>query len=177
MAFRKRNVAVGRVPQESTPAERILKQSASGVRPSTLTSHPVTSTGALSLDSLLGGHGGLALGSSLLLEESGTTDFVGALLRYYASEGICHGHVLHVIGVGEGWVRELPGVVEERSSSRKENAKDSDEKMKIAWRYERLGQASERGAWTPTKDLDTNNNTSTMKHFFPLCTDGKYSSL
>ena len=48
----------------------------------------VTSTGTASLDGLLGGHSGLALGNSLLIEESGTTDFAGALLKYYAAEGI-----------------------------------------------------------------------------------------
>lgn len=99
------------------------------------------------MDDLLGGHAGLALGSSLLIEESGTTDFAGALLRYYAAEGLCHGHVVHVVGVGENWVRELPAVAEEKSSRKTASSTADDEKMKIAWRYEKLGQAGERGAW------------------------------
>ena len=152
MAFRKRNVAVTRPQKESTGPNETTGKSAPGVRPSFLTSHPTTSTGCSSLDSLLGGHGGLVLGSSLLIEESGTTDFAGALLKYYAAEGICHGHVLHVVGVGEGWVRELPGVAEERSESSRrgkdvQHGKAEEERMKIAWRYESLGQAGERGAW------------------------------
>ena len=149
MAFRKRNVAVGPPTQDNLPGSPRSSNKISGVRPSSLTSQPVTSTGAASLDSLLGGHGGLALGCSLLLEESGTTDFAGALLRYYAAEGVCHGHILHVVGVGEGWIRELPGVAHETRSERIESSSKEDEKMKIAWRYERLGQAVERGAWMP----------------------------
>lgn len=148
MAFRKRNIPVGRSSAASSPAHEVALENAPapGVRPSPLTSHPTTSTGTPSLDGLLGGHAGLALGSSLLVEESGTTDFAGALLKYYAAEGICQGHVLHVVGVGEGWVRELPGVAEEKSSSKKTSNAADEEKMKIAWRYERLGQAGERGA-------------------------------
>ena len=149
MAFRKRNVAVGPPTQDNLPGSPRSSNKISGVRPSSLTSQPVTSAGAASLDSLLGGHGGLALGCSLLLEESGTTDFAGALLRYYAAEGVCHGHILHVVGVGEGWIRELPGVAHGTRSERKESSSNEDEKMKIAWRYERLGQAGERGAWMP----------------------------
>lgn len=146
MAFRKRNVAVGR--QLTAGTGDAAPASIPGVRPSPVSSYTVTSTGTPSLDGLLGGHAGLALGSNLLIEESGTTDFAGALLKYYAAEGICQGHVLHVVGMGEGWVRELPGIAEEkksRSSSSKSAA--DEEKMKIAWRYERLGQAGERGAW------------------------------
>lgn len=148
MAFRKRNIAVAKSSNDPTQPDN-SKDSISGVRPSFLTSQPTTSTGCSSLDSLLGGHGGLTLGSNLLVEESGTTDFAGALLKYYAAEGICHGHVVHVVGVGDGWVRELPAVAEERGGTRREKSGSGDdgEKMKIAWRYERLAQAGERGAW------------------------------
>jgi len=87
---------------------------------------------------LLAGHAGLALGTSLLVEESGTTDFGGALLRYYAAEGIIQAHDVHLLGVHETWARELPGLSAVESS--KDERKSSDEKMKIAWRYERLGE-------------------------------------
>lgn len=147
MAFRKRNAAVGTGAVPSIPGDdESASSSPPGVRPSSLTSHPVTSTGAGSLDDLLGGHGGLALGSSLLIEESGTTDFSGALLRYYAAEGICQGHVVHVVGVGDSWVRELPAVADEKGNRRAVKPTGDEEKMKIAWRYEKLGQAGERGA-------------------------------
>lgn len=99
-----------------------------------------------------------------MIEESGTTDFAGALLRYYAAEGICQGHVVHVVGLGDAWVRELPGVVEGKEAERVRRELESEdagkgkggkedkaaqERMKIAWRYEKLGQvnAGERGSW------------------------------
>lgn len=151
MAFRKRNVAVGTTTGSAAPehAAATLSSSLPGVRPSPLTSHPVTSTGTPSLDELLGGHAGLALGSSLLIEESGTTDFAGALLRFYAAEGVCQGHVIHVVSVGDGWVRGLPAVADEKGSRKADVSTGGDsDKMKIAWRYEKLGQAGERGAWS-----------------------------
>ena len=155
MAFRKRNIAVGRQPASpSSPGPATSEPPTPtahlpGVRPSPLTSHPVTSTGVLSLDGILGGHGGLALGTSLLIGEHETTDFAGALLRYYAAEGLLQGHVLHIVGTGEAWVRELPGVADAKYQSQSADASTRDkaaqERMKIAWRYERLGQAGERG--------------------------------
>jgi hypothetical protein len=156
MAFRKRNIGIGRQPASpaspATPEAPTPIDQLPGVRPSPLTSHPVTSTGASSIDGLLGGHSGLALGSSLLIGEHDTTDFAGALLRYYAAEGILQGHVVHVVGVGEGWTRELPGLADARYLRKQEQEKVADtdkaaqDRMKIAWRYERLGQAGERGA-------------------------------
>ena len=163
MAFRKRNIGIGRQPV--SPASPVAVEAPMpieqlpGVRPSPLTSHPVTSTGAPSIDGLLGGHGGLALGSSLLIGEHDTTDFAGALLRYYAAEGLLQGHVVHIVGVGEGWVRELPGLADARYVRKQEQEKTTDtdkaaqDRMKIAWRYERLGHTSERGALVASRSL------------------------
>lgn len=58
------------------------------------------------------------------------------------------GHRVIVIGSGEGWGRELPGIVEERGKERElakadgvgEGGGKEKERMKIAWRYERLGE-------------------------------------
>lgn len=161
MAFRKRNIGLSRASRPSdalnltdghgqaAEVPAILR----GTRPSPLTGQPTTSTGAYSLDSLLGGHAGLAMGSSLFIEENGTTDFAGALLRYYAAEGLVQGHMLHVVGVGEQWVRELPGLVGAARETEEKGDREGggggggggggkvdNEKMKIAWRYERLGQ-------------------------------------
>ncbi|KAK4985506.1 Elongator subunit elp4 [Elasticomyces elasticus] len=150
MAFRKRNIGISNTPTapDKLSTEPSIPQSpvsAPGTRPSPLTGHPTTSTGTPTLDNILGGHAGLALGSSLLIEESGTTDFAGALLRYFAAEGILQGHTLHVVGVGEQWVRELPGVVGHADDTKEGGVKESKtreerERMKIAWRYERLGE-------------------------------------
>ena len=113
-----------------------------GVRPSPLDGRPTTSTGTQTLDSLLAGHAGLALGNTLLIEESGTTDFAGSLLRYYGAEGIVQGHKVHVVGVGEQWGRELSGLVGAAGSEGdgEKTSGGNKERMKIAWRYERVGE-------------------------------------
>lgn len=145
MSFRKRNVGlVGPSSVPATPKDPpATPASVPGVRPSPSDGRPTTSTGTQTLDDLLAGHAGLALGNSLLIEENGTTDFAGALLRYYAAEGVVQGHRVHVVGVGEQWGRELPGLVGVGGAGGKENeagAAVDKEKMKIAWRYERLGE-------------------------------------
>ena len=149
MSFRRRNVglnpgaaardrqvaanpAVSEIIQPSKPAAT----SAPGVRPSPIDGRPTTSTGTQTLDDLLAGHAGLALGTSLLIEENGTTDYSGVLLKYYAAEGVVQGHHVHVVGLPEPWGRELPGLVE-GGKLRETPKKESEDKMKIAWRYER----------------------------------------
>lgn len=147
MSFRKRSVGLASPSSASTlPTSKdppVSQASVPGVRPSPLDGRPTTSTGTQTLDELLAGHAGLALGNSLLVEENGTTDFAGALLRYYAAEGLVQGHKVHVVGVGEQWGRELPGLVGIGGAIGKESeaaAAVEKEKMKIAWRYERLGE-------------------------------------
>ncbi|KAL6710215.1 Elongator subunit elp4 [Coniothyrium glycines] len=152
MAFRKRNVTLTRgatdsdAPSVSSTPSIVPEATLPGVRPSPIDGRPTTSTGTPSLDGILAGHAGLPLGNSLLIEESGTTDYAGALLRFYAAEGVVQGHKVHVIGMGEVWGRELPGIAEDKDEKRKEG-KERVEKMKIAWRYEGLGQfESSRGS-------------------------------
>ena len=153
MAFRKRNIALSRPPASddapNAPSPLPVAPPAPtppGVRPSPIDGRPTTSTGTPSLDGILAGHAGLPLGNSILIEESGTTDYAGALLRFYAAEGVVQGHKVHVVGMGEVWGRELPGILEDKEDKRKEG-KERAEKMKIAWRYEGLGQfESSRGA-------------------------------
>ena len=141
MSFRKRNVVVSSPGTAGLPIRQAEKVEVPGVRPSPLDGRLTTSTGTRSLDTLLAGHAGLPLGTSVLIEESGTTDFSGALLRYFAAEGVVQGHVVHVLGVGDAWARELPGIQAEKKSSEKSTEqKIQGDKMKIAWRYERLGE-------------------------------------
>jgi elongator complex protein 4 len=169
MSFRKRNVGLvnpsptsnlsgstsSNAPLSSTQAASQIR----GVRPSPLDGRPTTSTGTQTLDDLLAGHAGFPLGNSILIEESGTTDFAGALLRFYAAEGVVQGHKVHVVGVGEQWGRELPGVTGEVGGNGEKEAGVvvDKEKMKIAWRYERLGEfgagSSTRGGIAPTPHL------------------------
>lgn len=152
MSFRKRNIDLSsgssRSPSSpessktASPSTPTKPPPVPGVRPSPLDGRPTTSTGTPTLDGLLAGHAGFALGNSLLIEESGTTDFAGALLRYYAAEGVVQGHVVHLVGVGEQWGRELPGLVGAAEGNGEERVagKEKKERMKIAWRYERLGE-------------------------------------
>lgn len=149
MSFRKRNVGLTGSSHRSDllrPSSELTSNPAGslpsipGVRPSPLDGRPTTSTGTHSLDDLLAGHAGLALGNSLLIEEDGTTDYAGSLLRYYAAEGILQGHKVFVVGVTEQWGRELPGSVGPTSDTVDDTIKSVDkDKMKIAWRYESLG--------------------------------------
>ena len=149
MSFRKRNIGLtnprdrdpGQIDTQ-TPAKDAPSRHIPGVRPSPLDGRPTTSTGTQSLDELLSGHAGLALGNCLIVEENGTTDFAGTLLRYYAAEGVIQGHKIEIVGVGEQWGRELPGLVGEARGDLERGAELSGdkEKMKIAWRYERLGE-------------------------------------
>lgn len=126
------------------------------VKPSILTSQPTTSTGCADLDKLLG-HLGLPLSSTLLIEESGTTDFSLVLLRSFASQGVLHNrlkinnqsiattHVI-VVGVPSSWVKDLPGEYKgsskeqkkaqiAQSSSEVSVANMAEKDLKIAWRY------------------------------------------
>lgn len=146
MSFRKRNAPVigARSPQSTGQSSSAAPVTAApirlpGTRPSPVDGRLVTSTGTATLDNLLAGHGGLALGTSLLIEESGATDYAGALLRFYAAEGLLQGHHVHVVGLPESWGRELPGQTTEKKEASKEAARETD-RMKIAWRYEKLGQ-------------------------------------
>ena len=166
MSFRKRNVvlssaASSRIPNSQRPNVHpadpanptITPSTASttafqppsnpGIRPSVLDGRPVTSTGTPTLDSLLAGHGGLPLGTSLLIEETGTTDYAGTIARYYVAEGIAQCQTVHVVGLSEAWGKELPGCTGVYSGEEKaeiNETKGSKERMKIAWRYERLGE-------------------------------------
>ncbi|KAJ9626156.1 uncharacterized protein PV06_05115 [Exophiala oligosperma] len=140
MSFRKRNVGLsGSSRSESTPSSLEKHVQFPGTRPSPVDGRLTTSTGTASLDSLLAGHSALVLGSSVLIEENGTTDYAGALLRFFAAEGLLQGHHVHVVGMPEHWGRELPGAVAQ-TADKKEKHVENTEKMKIAWRYESLGQ-------------------------------------
>jgi hypothetical protein len=167
MSFQKRGIAIrqtgipsGREPpgtnanSGSSPAVFKQAQPQPGTRPSPLDGRLTTSTGTRSLDALLAGHSGLALGTSLLVEESGTTDFGGSLLKYYVAEGIVQGHTIHVLGMPEAWGRGLPGLGTGDEDKKAKKKVVDEEKMKIAWRYERLGDfsigagSSLRGGWS-----------------------------
>lgn len=113
-----------------------------GTRPSPLDGRLTTSTGTASLDEIFAGHCGLPTGASLLVQEHGTTDFGGILLRYFIAEGLVQGHHVHVLGSEITWRRVLPGLTEKANSVPKETKSLATNKIKIAWRYEALGRKS-----------------------------------
>ncbi|KAF3767488.1 PAXNEB-domain-containing protein [Cryphonectria parasitica EP155] len=152
MSFRKRNAVISASSSPQAAQTRPEAQLAPGLRPSPLDGRVTTSTGTASLDSILAGHAGLPLGSSLLIEEHGTTDFSGTLLKYYAAEGLVQGHQVHVLGYPEVWKHELPAVSTRQNINPKKASDHTDEKMKIAWRYESL--ASRNSHSSGPKDVD-----------------------
>ncbi|KAM7204448.1 PAXNEB domain containing protein [Naviculisporaceae sp. PSN 640] len=149
-SFTKRNTVLSARPvARPTPNQpKSEKQLAPGLRPSPSDGRLTTSTGTSTLDQLLAGHGGLPMGTCLLIEEQGTTDFSGVLLRYYAAEGLVQGHQVHALGFPPEWQYQLPGLAAPDTKAKSgQPAPAAEEKMKIAWRYEALGNnAAPRGA-------------------------------
>lgn len=48
------------------------------------------------------------------------------------------GHDVVVVGVGEQWGRELPGLSDRKDDNEDIKKNSKEERMKIAWRYEAL---------------------------------------
>jgi elongator complex protein 4 len=150
MSFRRKHIVVGGpVGRDTATLSQERASFSPGIRLSPLDGRLTTSTGTSSLDNVLGRHLGLPLGNSLLVEEVGTTEFSGALLRYYASEGLVQGHCVHVLGVTEAWRGELPGLSRTTTTAHTDSAPTAGDKMKIAWRYEYLRNrgAVSKGTW------------------------------
>ncbi|OTB11628.1 hypothetical protein K445DRAFT_77517 [Daldinia sp. EC12] len=171
MSFRKRNAVISSSSSssQSTPP-KTENVPIPGVRPSLVDGRPTTSTGTASLDSLLAGHAGLPMGTSLLIGEHGTTDFAGVLLRYYAAEGMVQGHQIHVLGLHESWRHELPGLSTDDKKSSSKSEATSDDKMKIAWRYESLASGTaprDRNAGQ-RRSNSTSESASNFCHSFDL---------
>jgi elongator complex protein 4 len=113
------------------PAEK-TEPLPSGIKPGVT---PLISTGTLTLDALLSPAGGLPVSSSLLIEEDGTGNYSGVILRQYAAEGVVQGNRVWVGGIGQAWWRGVPGLSKEEKAKASDAVKQVEEKMKIAWRY------------------------------------------
>lgn len=169
MSFKKKSVPIsGRA--NANPESSILSHE--GVKASVQTSHPTISTGSENLDSLLG-HNGLPLGSMLLVEETGATDFSSVLLRSFASQGILHQRLpqgggstrVVVVGQDETWGKELPGLYVDKKQKKMQKVEEEESKvtvsnknMKIAWRYSRSAEIEQRAA-------DSTAPESTKQHY------------
>lgn len=128
------------------------------VRPSLVfTSEGCISSGSSDVDKVLQ-HNGIPLGSMILLQEDGTTDFTSRLMKVFLSEGVVQNrveelgrrHLTHsiVVGMPQQWSSELPGLYLGTSKDKKKllvkteeeklsvsNVVNSQSDMKIAWRY------------------------------------------
>ncbi|KAI0470376.1 PAXNEB protein-domain-containing protein [Xylaria cf. heliscus] len=170
MSLRKRNAVISSSGSAQAAQPKTDATPVPGVRPSPLDGRPTTSSGSASLDNLLAGHSGIPMGTSLLIGEHGTTDFAGMLLRYYVAEGLVQGHQIHVLGLNEGWRAELPGLSTDSKSSIKSET-SSEDKMKIAWRYESLGSAGvarDREAQRARGSSNANGAATPFCHSFDL---------
>ncbi|TID30826.1 hypothetical protein CANINC_000591 [Pichia inconspicua] len=133
-----------------------------GVKPSIVLSNVYcVSTGSKDIDTVLV-HGGLPVNQTLLIEEDGSTDFSGVLVKNYVSEGIVQnrrgGKVVNhciVVGMDASFGNELSDVYAGNSKERKKklvqenegklsvsNITNSANDLKIAWRYRKDIQGS-----------------------------------
>jgi elongator complex protein 4 len=131
MSFRR--YAPSKPPSISTSGAVPVQKLPTGVKPA---STPTISTGTSTLDPLLSPSSGLPLASGLLVEEDGTGNYSGVILRQYVAQGIVHGDKVWIGGVGDGWWRGIPGLSKQDKHAKPNDAiKQVEEKMKIAWRY------------------------------------------
>lgn len=116
---------------------------------------PTISTGSPDLDHLLG-HNGIPLGSILVIEELGNTDFASILLRSAASQSVMHtrmGNKQHLtntqggygsetndsffsskviaVGVDESWGVELPGEYRDKKQAKKEKIEKEQKRITV----------------------------------------------
>lgn len=94
------------------------------------------SSGVPSLDSVLGG--GIPIGSVLMIEEDSNDQYASLLTRYFVAEGILAGNGIFTISheAVETQVHRLP----EPIFTNKDPTNLSQERLKIAWRYQALPQ-------------------------------------
>ena len=118
-----------------------------GTRPSSASNISiVTSTGVASLDDILGG--GLPLSCLLLLAAPDVHSSYGELIqKYFIAQGLADGHRVYIVGQDpDSFVKDIMWF--SKSLTQKSTSEDSDEegksdlsqKVKIAWRYEKMKQ-------------------------------------
>ncbi|KAG8438253.1 hypothetical protein GDO86_008810, partial [Hymenochirus boettgeri] len=118
-----------------------------GTRPSVHNGQLLVSTGVPSLDHILGG--GLAVGTVLLLEEDRYDTYSRLLLKYFLAEGVVNGHEVFVASASEdpdNILQDLPAPITDdilkpnvhKTMEASGSTEDSQEMMKIAWRYQNL---------------------------------------
>ncbi|XP_030056526.1 elongator complex protein 4 isoform X2 [Microcaecilia unicolor] len=114
-----------------------------GTRASVHNGQLLVSTGASSLDSVIGG--GLAVGTLLLIEDKYNM-YSNLLLKYFIAEGVVSGHDLFVASAEEdpsSILQELPAPLlddfhKNNLDKEEKTTGDLQKSMKIAWRYQNL---------------------------------------
>ena len=110
----------------STGRDTTAEKLPPGIKPA---STPTISTGTSTLDALLSPQSGLPISSALLVEEDGTGNYSGVVLRQYVSEGVVQGDKMWIGGVGDGWWRGVPGVAkQEKAAKSADTVKEVEEK-------------------------------------------------
>ncbi|XP_022105745.1 elongator complex protein 4-like [Acanthaster planci] len=117
-----------------------------GTRPSLQNGQLLVSSGVPSLDFVVGG--GIAVGTTFLIEEDAYGNYASLLLRYFLAEGVMTGQSLFLSSADEKpqkMLKNLPCPVEDDPVKKvaetirdNEGAVSSEDRMKIAWRYEHL---------------------------------------
>jgi elongator complex protein 4 len=149
-----------------------------GIKPSIVLSNvQCVSTGTKDIDTVLV-HGGLPTNCSLLVEEDGSTDFSGVLVKNYVSEGIIQnrraGKIVNhciIIGMDSSYGTELYDVYAGGRKERKKKLVQAQEgkisvsninasnELKIAWRYGKDAKLN--------KDREESNNRSEEDSKYP----------
>lgn len=143
----------------NSESKKVIKEESfkhPGIKPSiALSNINCVSTGTKDIDTILI-HGGLPVNCSLLIEEDGSTDFSGVLLKRYISQAIVQNRKINkivnhciVIGMENTFGNELPDVYAGNSKERKKKLVKEQEgklsvsninagnELKIAWRYKK----------------------------------------
>ena len=106
----------------------------------------ITSTGISSLDDILGG--GLPLSCSLVFAAPDIHSSYGELIeKYFVAQGLAVGHSICVVSEDpEGFMRDVmwfakgQNVKSGNDSEEEDKSTDQSQKVKIAWRYEKMKQ-------------------------------------
>lgn len=177
-----------RLPEKvNKPEEELFKHP--GIKPSIILSNiNCVSTGTKDIDTILV-HGGLPVNCSLLIEEDGSTDFSGVLLKRYVSQGIIQNRKANkiinhciVIGMENTFGNELPDVYAGNSKERKKKLVQEQEgklsvsninagnELKIAWRYKKDILANNKNNDGSSGDLIDDSKYPDYNHQFDITT-------
>ncbi|KAK9449183.1 Elongator complex protein 4 [Limtongia smithiae] len=196
MSFRKRNEPI--TPRSAIPSSTQslqLPSATSAARPSRTSStspwsfsrpstllprHETVSTGTASLDKLLL-HGGIPLGTSLLILEEASTDFAAVPARCYAAQGVANGEYVITVTSDDRWAARLPAAAtsksrEQQSTPSAAAASTTSDDLRIAWRYRTLSKpastaaASDKsfcGEWNITANTSLTPSVNMFLHIPP----------